>query len=563
MGATESAGYKEIDIFQPEANLVPLMQSGTLRSFGPLAKKTIPAIVLLVLLTIAIRASLLNIPFERDEGEYSYIAWRLHFNELPYRDWVDQKPPGIFWAYRLALDLPFNGVFSVHLLGLIISAASGGALFLLAGRFLGRGWSWMAAALFILLSADPLIEGTTANTELFMLFPLILSWLFFLPAASGGRNKIWFMVLCGVLTGVAATFKQVAAVNGLFLVALYPFWVSGEKRWRKTLTFTGLLALGGAVVWGGLILYFYLWHGLADFIDWVFLHNFEYADVVPWPVRFHACFHALATLSRTQALVWFLGAAGLLASWPSGRRRIFLFLLGGLVTSALGVGASGYFFLHYFQQLLPFLCLAAALGAETLCAARFWSAIPAWCRVLVLTVLLAILPAITLYPFIFQYSPVEAVKKIYPTNSFDVMPDVARRISQMTGPDDSVFIFGAEPEVLFYARRVSATRYIFLFPLYGPYRHVREEQIATAQEISRHHPEAALYYPNKLFFLPGSDQFFTEWTKEYLQEHFQADSCLILDDQGARHLIPVSDRARLQSVPLQRIAGFVLVRTNH
>ena len=58
------------------------------------------------LLVLLIRAPLVDLPLERDEGEYAYIAWRLAYDELPYRDWFDQKPPGIFAAYRLALAAP-------------------------------------------------------------------------------------------------------------------------------------------------------------------------------------------------------------------------------------------------------------------------------------------------------------------------------------------------------------------------------------------------------------------------------------------------------------------------
>ena len=62
----------------------------------------------LVLIVATLRTPLLAIPFERDEGEYAYIAWRLAYNELPYRDWVDQKPPAVFYVYRLALSLPIE-----------------------------------------------------------------------------------------------------------------------------------------------------------------------------------------------------------------------------------------------------------------------------------------------------------------------------------------------------------------------------------------------------------------------------------------------------------------------
>src|SRR3954447_25412161 len=86
----------------------------------------------LVLLTAALRLPLLDVPLERDEGEYAYIAWRLSHNELPYRDWVDQKPPAVFWVYRLALAVPVPPDRAIHLAALVFSAATACALFLLA-----------------------------------------------------------------------------------------------------------------------------------------------------------------------------------------------------------------------------------------------------------------------------------------------------------------------------------------------------------------------------------------------------------------------------------------------
>src|SRR5438132_11918151 len=94
----------------------------------------------LVLIVSAVRAPLLSIPFERDEGEYAYIAWRLGHNELPYRDWVDQKPPGIFWVYRAALALPLDPIRAVPGMALLFSAVSACALFVLAQRVMSRMW---------------------------------------------------------------------------------------------------------------------------------------------------------------------------------------------------------------------------------------------------------------------------------------------------------------------------------------------------------------------------------------------------------------------------------------
>src|SRR5580700_11017203 len=83
-----------------------------------------PAFLFLAIfvLTLAVRMPLLNIPLDRDEGEYAYIGWRMGLHELPYRDWVALKPPGIFWVYRLAIALPMEPVRAIHLVGALFAA---------------------------------------------------------------------------------------------------------------------------------------------------------------------------------------------------------------------------------------------------------------------------------------------------------------------------------------------------------------------------------------------------------------------------------------------------------
>ncbi len=524
-------------------------------------KATILLAVSLIVIVAAVRAPLLPIPLERDEGEYAYIAWRLGHNELPYRDWVDQKPPAVFYVYQFALSLPFEPVRAIHFVALLFSAASVCALFFLALRFMDDFWAWVAAALFGLLSADPLAQGTAANTELFMLCPLILSQIAFISAASGRDRNVLFIVLAGVFTGIASMFKQVAIVNWFFMAALYPLLAEGQKRWRAAVSFVLWSATGLLTVLGLVVLYFWRRDGLREFVDNVFTHNLEYIGAVGPSARLEYCWGTLTTLVRTQALVWVFAAVGLIALVTSGRVKWFFFVAGWLITSILGVSASGYFFPHYFQQLLPPFALAAAVGAEAIAAIKSWRIFPVWSRRAALCLVLAILPAVTLWPFLFTYTPAEAVRKIYPGNFFAEMPQFAQRLETVTPPGKRVFIFGAEPELLFYARRASATRYIFLFPLYGPYGNAREKQIAAAEEIQRAEPSTAAYFPNLLFFMAGTDQYFTEWSLSYLQTNFYVDTWLEADQSGGAQLVEATSDTDSDSFRAgEQMIGAILVR---
>ncbi len=482
----------------------------------------------------AVRLPLLGIPFERDEGEYAYIGWRLGQNELPYRDWVDQKPPAIFWVYRAALSLPLDPIRSVHFAALLFGAASSCALFFLARRFMNRFWAFGAAALFSLLSADPFAQGTAANTELFMLLPLIVSQTAFLNAADNSRKMSIFV--CGALIGIAIAFKQVAAVNWFLLIALYPILAVQKRHWHNAVLFVLLSTAGLVTVLGCISVYFWIRQGLGELVENVFTHNLEYIGAMTWSDRLEFCLDTLRALARAETLVWILSAVGLVGLIVTGRVKWFVFLAGWLIASAIGVSASGYFFPHYFQQCLPPLALIAVVGAEWLSQLRLWRG--SWLPRVGFGLMLAVLPVKTIWPFWFSYSSADAVRKIYPGNFFAEIPQFAARLRQITSREQRVFIFGAEPEVLFYAQRVSATRYIFLFPLYGPYRNIREKQVSAAEEIQRASPAAAVYVPNALFFNPGTDQYFTEWSLSYLQTDFSPDTWLIKETESVAGIVP-------------------------
>ncbi len=527
-------------------------------------KQTSLILAVIALTTLSIRVPLAGVPLERDEGEYAYIAWRLDYHELPYRDWIDQKPPAIFWVYWLALRLPFSPVRSIHLMGALFSAATACGLFFVARRFLNWFWAAAAAVLLGLLSADPWAQGLSANTELFMLLPLVLSELAFLSAAnSTGRRGAMWAVLAGVLTSAAVLFKQVAAVNWLFQLALFPVLVERQSRLRNTLRFAGASLAGLLVVWGLVGAYFWLRQGLGDLMANVFTHNLEYINVIPWSERLKSAAKAFAGLSRSQALAWGFAAAGFIWLGIKGQKPVLFFLAGWLVSSLAGVAASGYFFAHYFQQALPPLCVAAALGAEALAGARWWAWAPGWAPKAALAAALAVLPGLVLGPFLFSYSPPEIVRRIYPGNPFAEMPALGSRVAEITAPEQRIFVFGSEPELLFYARRASATRYIFLFPLYGPYRDARRKQMAAAEEVTRAQPAAALFMPNVLFLLPGSDQYFSQWSYSYLRENFLPDTYLTLDRAGVVHVVCVAGQPQAPLPVNHQMIGSLLARKEH
>jgi len=107
-----------------------------------------------------------------------------------------------------------------------------------------------------------------------------------------------------------------------------------------------------------------------------------------------------------------------------------------------------------------------------------------------------------------------------------------------------VFLFGTEPELLFYARRVSATRYIHLFPLFGPYPDALERQRGVAAEVARAQPAVLVWIPNAMFFVKGAPQFLTRWFQRFSAQHYRPHAFTARNAVGDFELVQIPEGVR-------------------
>jgi hypothetical protein len=495
------------------------------------------------LFVLALRAPLMDLPLERDEGDYAYIAWRLAHGEVPYLDWFDQKPPGVYAVYRAALGLSGDSIVAIRIAAALFAALSSIALFFAVRPLLGAAAAALAAILLGFLSADPMIQGPIANTEIFMLPGLVVAAALFLRVISRQKTSAALCVALGVSLGVATAFKQVAAVNIPFFLLAFALCVRGPGRWRRLAAFTGYMGVGGLLVWGPILIWFQQHGGLAAAIDAMLLHNLSYSSALPASLRLSNLVFYARSLAPSQGAAWILAGVGLV--WLARRRDRFpAFYLGGwALANAIGVSASGHYFPHYFQQTLPAIAslAAAALAVEDVSRA------PPRARIAVVSVL-ALGPLVVVMLRFWTLSPDEAMRTIYPSNSFQSMPAVAREIASVSEPQDTVFLFGTEPELLFYAKRVSATRYIHLFPLFGPYADALERQRGVAAEVTRAQPAVLVWIPNAMFFVEGAPQLLTRWFQRFSAQHYRPHAFTTRNAVGEVELARIPEGARPRDV---------------
>jgi hypothetical protein len=217
------------------------------------------------------------------------------------------------------------------------------------------------------------------------------------------------------------------------------------------------------------------------------------------------------------AIYWIAAAmALLLPGLATVRTRAMLF--GWLVASAAGVAVGLFFRPHYFYQLLPALsalagCTFAGVAARALSSANRRKA----------AVSAAALGAVALAgPLIADAelraagSPEAISRAIYGMNPFVESAEIGKYIRRTSAPDDTVYIVGSEPQILFYAGRASATRYIFIYPLTGNYPGVLERQREVAAAVDAARPQYVVWSNIATSMLRD------EATEPFLFEHAQA-----------------------------------------
>ena len=195
-------------------------------------KKYLIILLLILLLQLALRIPFLSEPLERDEGAYGYIGQRILAGELPYRDVFDHKTPVVYYIYAFIIKAFGGSILSIRLFSAFYSLLTTFAVFLLTLLLFEAGPALLAAGLYAVFSTGPFIQGTGANTEVFMVLPMVLAFTAFVYGRKQGSSS--WIIVAGVLSGLAVMIKQTAVLNFLVLLGLACF--EKDSRFKNGLS---------------------------------------------------------------------------------------------------------------------------------------------------------------------------------------------------------------------------------------------------------------------------------------------------------------------------------------
>lgn len=317
------------------------------------------ALALLALLAFALRGWTFGNPVLHVDDEFYLLGGqRLLAGQLPYVDFWDRKPAGLFLLYALPNLLP-DPVIAYQVLATLSAVATGALIFAMARPL--AGWAPAVAGGAAYLAWLPLFGGIGGQTPVFYNLPMAWAALLTLDrvARTGQAGLTRRGAAIMLLVGCAMQIKYSVVFEGVFL-GVTLMWC-GHRQGRGAARIAGdatlwiACALGPTLaVWG-----FYAAKGQGMlFVHANFLSVFADEKPFDW---------ALVRLGvETFGLVPFwICCWAAFRHWrrsDSSGRGEALWLLAWAASALFGFLVFGTWFDHYVLPLLVPLCVEAALA---------------------------------------------------------------------------------------------------------------------------------------------------------------------------------------------------------
>ncbi len=486
---------------------------------------TLWILLVIVLLTIVLRFNLLNVPLERDEGEYAYGGQLILQGIPPYQGLYNMKLPGIYAAYAGILKIFGQTDKAIHLGLLFINISTITLLFFLTKRIAGPLAGVAAAAFFSALSVGQAVQGVFANAEHFVVLPAIGGLLLLDKGVK--KNLPWLLLGSGVLLGIGFIIKQHGAVfiaMGVFYILFY-HWRSDTAKMGHLTQKCVFFLLGALLPYGLTCLILWQAGVFTNFWFWTVDYARAYTTLVSYGAAFVQLKNQVIAITGAAPLIWVLAVLGIPAIfWDSTLRKQAPFLLLFATFSFLATCPGFYFRPHYFIFTLPVAAMLAGIATSTITDTLLKN-YNRFVRNGLPLAMITIFLAATVYQqrtFLFQLSPVQASRVTYWPNPFPESLEISRYIREHSKVDDRIAVIGSEPQIYFYSQRRSATGYIYMYALMEDHAFAAEMQQEMIREVEEISPKFLIFVRIKYSWLQteNSPTLLFDWYKKYGAEHY-------------------------------------------
>jgi hypothetical protein len=506
------------------------------------------------LLFVALRWNSFDAPLIRDEGEYAYSARLLVLGLAPYEHAFIQKPPMVVYSYALSSFLMPHIFWAPRVLAYAFAALATLLLGYLARLDFGKGFALPAMWLVTPMILLPGLGQFAANTEMFLLLPLLATVAVYRRSRQHGDPPVSWLA-AGFLGVTTLLYKYTTLPVLAFVFAA---WSVELWRGHKNVSRLGrcwLLGLAGGLLAAAVWLGFFLIHDGG-------------AGIWECTVRFNRYYTASGNfgLGALESQFgdfleywWILFLLPWAALIQPGSRPWFWF---GMLASAL-VATSASYYGHYYIVLMPFWAMLTTAGIARLedgVARGLGRPAP-----LVRLLFTALVVIILLHPDLRWMTCSReqfAEKKMALWSPFLESATVARRIDELSSPDDPVFIAGSEPQILCYAQRTSPSRFITMYSLMIPSPLARGYQQEAIRDLQAHPPALVVMAPANASWLveDASPKDFLTFLNPWLEQQYALVGGYVRTGDTGRWVEPLTGETQgapsLMLYKLKKHTGF-------
>jgi len=341
-------------------------------------------------------------------------------------------------------------------------------VFLVARRMIATEGAVVAAGIYAILSVGQSVIGVFAHATHFVNLFVMAGLLALLHGDELNQSKYFFV--SGFCLGLSVLMKQ----HGVFFCLFAFSYVIGielfnSKRFKRMLQRIAVMAAGLVIPYLTTCVYMYMNGVFKEFWFWTVVRSLDYAKTEG---TFAAVLSSVGVfvdnMSTNVRLFWLAALIGMLLILCSGtfvKRRWFVLSL--LLFSVLATLPSLAFYQHYFVVMLPPLALLTGICFEVLprVSGRIVGPRAASTIVMLLFLAMTLSTFYNRFDYLFTSSPFDVSRSIYGTNPFPESVEVGRYIRNNSERGTKITVFGSEPQIYFYADRLSATDYLYMYPL--------------------------------------------------------------------------------------------------
>ncbi len=427
------------------------------------------------LVSFLLRYNLLDFPFERDEGEFSYLGNLILEGIAPYRFEGNFKLPGASYFYAIAIALLGSSNTSIHTSLIFLNVGSAIATYILFLKFKkNERLSYLAGLItLILLSGQPVLGFALHATQIQTPF-IVFSFIFLINFLE--KFSIKSLILSGLCLSIAIMIKQTA-------ILLLPFYFYILIKRQAVSVYSLLLFLVCCFIFPIVLILSSLSNGtFINLRTWVIDYGLSYGSGRPLSNIMQSFKDNFYPIARNQFLFWLTSLIGLFSYIYQDKNKkgvVSETILAFAIAIILTIFPSFWFRPHYFVPILPLVAIFSAIGFQQILKRE---------NGVLMILISGFIQIMSLYPYYISTDVVKVFKKQYPNAPFLESVDWAEEIKNITTPNDKIFILANEPQIYYYSERKSASSYLYMFPLIEPGLLSREMQHQAIKEVEKYKP---------------------------------------------------------------------------